>query len=79
MSDERAFPNTGNPTWGMEPELGITVRDYFAAQAIAAMIMKAPDQAVDDVCTGLRAGGPMAYGAYSIADAMIHQRALVRT
>jgi hypothetical protein len=28
-----AFPNTGNPTWGQEPEYGMSLRDWFAGQA----------------------------------------------
>ena len=33
----QAFPNEGFNGWG-EPEKGMTLRDYFAAKAIQAMI-----------------------------------------
>ena len=29
-----AFPQTGNTTWGMLPEVGMTLRDWFAGQAM---------------------------------------------
>jgi hypothetical protein len=36
MDNPPAFPQVGNPTWGMEPSPGMTLRDWFAGQALAA-------------------------------------------
>jgi hypothetical protein len=33
-----AFPNIGNANWSLDPERGITIRDYFAAKALPAMM-----------------------------------------
>lgn len=30
-----AFPNTGNSTWNLRPEEGMTLRDWFAGQALS--------------------------------------------
>ena len=34
--NEPAFPNTGNSNWGMDPSLGMTLRDWFAGQVLAS-------------------------------------------
>lgn len=61
-----AFPNTGNPNWGMEPDYGMTLRDWFAGQYVS----------------GIHGGGAtfrdaqnVAEEAYSVADAMLAERA----
>lgn len=33
----QAFPNTGNNTWGLSPEPGMTLRDWFAGQALSGL------------------------------------------
>lgn len=38
VENPKAFPNTGNPTWGMGPEYGMTLRDYFAGQALVGLL-----------------------------------------
>ena len=68
----RAFPNTGNK--GIKPEPGMTLRDWFAGQALTAIIGSSPSEAVRDICSGVRGGQPMAYGAYALADAMLAAR-----
>ena len=65
-----AFPNTGNSNWGMDPDYGMTLRDWFAGQALAG---------------GLASGAPidganpdhreeLAVTVYAIADAMLATR-----
>jgi hypothetical protein len=53
---------------------GMTLRDWFAGQALAAIIAMSPTEAVQDVCSGIRGGRPMAFGAYALADAMLSTR-----
>jgi len=53
---------------------GMTLRDWFAGQALVGFINQAPAQAVEDICSGVRAGRPLAYGAYALADAMLIAR-----
>lgn len=60
MTDQ-AFPSTFHNGWG-EPEKGMTLRDYFAAQALNFCLLKCWD---DDGA---------AERAYRIADFMLEQR-----
>ena len=64
-----AFPNTGNSTWGMSPEVGMTLRDWFAGQALTsiAWMHSNGDHEI---------GGSIdvADMAYSLADAMLTAR-----
>ena len=66
MKNEPAFPNEGFNGWG-EPFQGMTLRDYFAAKAMAAMIAH-PDSSVDVPPSAF------ANGAYRMADAMLKAR-----
>lgn len=60
-----AFPNIGNSSWSMPPTEGMTLRDYFAGQALAgrmawnSMYANWDDAAAD---------------AYAMADAMLAAR-----
>ena len=62
--NEPAFPNEGFNGWG-EPFQGMTLRDYFAAKAMQALIDN--DSLFSEIPT-------QAYAAYSIADAMLKAR-----
>lgn len=42
MKNTPAFPNEGFNGWG-EPHSGMTLRDYFAAKAMQAILSEAPD------------------------------------
>ena len=72
MADQ-AFPSTFHNGWG-EPEKGMTLRDYFAAQALTGA------QIWDAVLNGKEAtqfaGGidKLAEVAYAVADAMLKAR-----
>ncbi len=63
MKDTPAFPNEGFNGWG-KPEEGMTLRDYFAAKAMQALVsadlMTPHDYVAND--------------AYSYADAMLKAR-----
>jgi hypothetical protein len=61
MKNPPAFPNEGFNGWG-EPEKGMTLRDYFAAKAMQALIDK--EVFFDDV----------AESAYKVADHMLRVR-----
>lgn len=66
MIDERAFPNTGNAAWSMEPELGMTMLDWFASEALkwaghGEWFSQKPEH--------------VAERAYKMADAMMAERA----
>jgi hypothetical protein len=57
-----AFPNQRNTTTF---DSGMTIRDYFAGQALAGML-------ADPECNGN--GASMAKSSYQLADAMITER-----
>lgn len=69
-SDVAAFPSD---TVNYGPQCGMSLRDYFAAKAMSAIICKAIDSAcigqvsaaVDEACKA----------SYKIADAMLAERA----
>ena len=68
-----AFPNEGFNGWG-EPQQGMTLRDYFAAKAMAIMW-----DAYDKGYCGLNNNDApnteiIAEGAYQMADAMLKAR-----
>jgi hypothetical protein len=60
MDNPRAFPNTGNSTWGMQPAEGMTLRDWFAGQALAMSVPDTPKN--------------LAEWTYMVADAMLAAR-----
>lgn len=66
-----AFP------WGSDYSTGMSLRDYFAAQAMVALIAKSPLSCTyrdgeDDVAAVIAAN---VTGSYRYADAMLKQRA----
>lgn len=64
---EAAFPNTGNTTWNLHPEPGMSIRDWFAGQALASGLVRFADQEPDWALEAM--------AAYEIADAMLALRA----
>lgn len=64
---ERAFPVNVN---GATVNLGMTLRDYFAGQALVALIAHPEAFEGDDPRAAI------AHTAYEIADAMLKERAL---
>ncbi len=67
----KAFPNTGNSNWNMQPDPGMTLRDWFAGQfAIAAMVegFKGYNHLCDTTIK------KTAQVAYDLADAMLAER-----
>ena len=70
MSDNpRAFP-CGDQQ-GTEPDYGMTLRDWFAGQAMAAIISKIPFQEFPEDWSPYKKA---AIGAYDYADAMLEAR-----
>lgn len=67
----KAFPNTGNPTWGMEPEYGMTLRDWFAGQAMIALHARGAGTPPDCRTESLKADADI---FYRMADAMLAHR-----
>lgn len=68
-----AFPNGPDHKSGWDAEYGMSLRDYFAGQAIGTVI----SQCAADSDVARYAGGPPVYfakKAYEIADAMIAVR-----
>lgn len=65
-----AFPNTGNSTWRMEPEYGMTLRDWFAGQAVNGFCSMS-----DTTGTWSWLPRDAAEEAYKLADAMLAERA----
>jgi len=68
MNNSPAFPNEGFNGWG-EPEKGMTLRDYFAAKAMQAVITGYATQNKVDSYSDYWAGF-----AYEMADAMLKAR-----
>jgi hypothetical protein len=69
-----AFPDSVavGPAGDLYGSTGMTLRDYFAAKAMQAMITKSSGQD----STGGKAGVPLIAGyAYEFADAMLAERA----
>ncbi len=60
----RAFPSAGLP--GADPEVGMSLRDYFAAQAMEALL--GPIIARQDIDPDFNF---VAHQAYSLADEML--------
>lgn len=79
MSDENpsAFPLQANDGCGnfMEPEYGMTLRDWFAGQAVSALVHQVLSSEADARDTPLL----VASFAYDIADAMLAARASSRS
>ena len=70
MKQEYAYPSPVDPKTGVN-QLGVTVRDYFAAKAMQAMISTVAAPCL----TGLdNIRYRTAKGAYEIADAMMEAR-----
>lgn len=69
-----AFPNTGNNIWNLIPTKGMTLRDWFAGQALAgaASTMTLPEGVsqitIEKECEKLAAV------MFTIADAMLAER-----
>lgn len=63
-----AFPFEGGTNNGVKPHCGMTLRDYYAGQALSAMMFTASDT--------LLMPGPRcaADWAYAVADAMLAER-----
>ena len=53
----------------------MTLRDYFAAKAMQGLCASLRDDAFDELHDGIRAGGREAKVAFTIADAMLAERA----
>ncbi len=71
-SNEPAFPVQDASKWQAH---GMTLRDYFAAKAMAAMIAQYPCQAIDNEDGGRLIDNDALTGdAYDIADAMLDAR-----
>lgn len=75
MADDggKAFPLSREAEGWFEP--GMTLRDYFAGQALAGLVATIPVSRKDDIFQGVQAGGIEAKIAYTIADAMLAERA----
>lgn len=71
-----AFPNTGNSTWRLQPQPGMTLRDHFAASAIGAVIRQCAGDAAFGYPEGVESMEQLfAQKAFAIADAMLRERA----
>jgi hypothetical protein len=73
MSDEQdasAFPLHLHGDYGK----GMTLRDYFAAAALTAIISKLPEDELAAICNGHCRAVGTPRGAYAFADAMIEAR-----
>ena len=65
MNNTPAFPTT---TFAQKTEGGMTLRDYFAAKAMQALLRQYPDHLMNSPAS------EVASDAYSMADAMLAAR-----
>ena len=72
MNNPPAFPNTGNSSWQLQPAEGMTLRDWFAGQALAGIL---PVCARDTPTPDETQTQAFARKAYALADAMLAERA----
>lgn len=70
-----AFPNTGNSTWSLQPAEGMTLRDWFAGQALPSALVGATDLDTMTPNERKQIWGSVAGIMYELADAMIAERA----
>ena len=71
-----AFPAhliSGSSYSDLRSPAGMSLRDYFAAQALASCPMEIKQY--DDIADGIQGGARRAKVAYVIADAMLKERA----
>lgn len=68
-----AFP-AGWPEAGYEPHYGMTLRDWFAGQALNAIITATSAGQHNPIREGRDTEAGMAHDAYSLADAMLAER-----
>ena len=69
--DEAAFPTSFNSDYPNELVGGMTLRDYFAAKALAAMISKDNKDGVNCGASGVKS---LSLFAYEYADGMLEAR-----
>lgn len=72
-----AFPNTGNSTWGLRPETGMSLRDWFAGHAAVAIMPLAYHAIAAQHGADVKDDQAMpmiAEKAYAFADAMLAAR-----
>lgn len=72
MNNQPAFPSTHHNGWG-EPEKGMTLRDYFAAKAMQA-VLTSPILMAAVGSKGGSATQHIAKQSYEMADAMLKAR-----
>ena len=73
-----AFPQPDLSAQGIGPNdrgmEGMTLRDYFAGQALAGMAMSIDREYIRFLADGISGGHPTAKAAYQVADAMLLAR-----
>ena len=74
MNNEPAFPALHSMTDGVSYSNGMTLRDYFAAQAITGLLSGNHSISITDENIILRYPNAFAKFSYQIADAMLEVR-----
>lgn len=69
----QAFPNEGFNGWG-QPEKGMTLRDYFASQALSGLLAGLDRDARRFMEREAEPAATMAKACYTMADAMLAER-----
>lgn len=73
-----AFPAEGGEASGLHPNPGMTLRDYFAGQALAGIFAggyRSTGDNIRDMASGVMGAASPAKAAYAIADALLTERA----
>lgn len=73
IDNPHAFPNIGNSAWSMPPTEGMTLRDWFAGQALAGIMARMEQSGFE---LGIENGDWTcpAGDAYDVAEAMLAER-----
>ena len=69
-----AFPSNASDAWG-GPTEGMTLRDWFAGQALAGLCAGMPKMTREDIADGTAGGRFYVQAAFALADAMLAARA----
>jgi hypothetical protein len=70
-----AFPCAFNANVDTEQHFGMTLRDYFAAQALGILATHFSLDDVHNLADGILGGNKVAQAAFALADAMLKARA----
>lgn len=70
-TEHQAFPSEGGEWSGLHADPGMTMREYFAGQALVGLCAAMQPGEVIDVAEGIKGGKFIVGAAWALADKMI--------